>query len=72
MSLSAESSNGPLPSAADDNPVDPLVRKLNEGRGRSTDERIVAPLRKPMRDQLEARRSRLAALVEVPRTRAGL
>ncbi len=39
---------GPLPSAADDDPVDPLVRKLNEGRGRSTDERIVGPLRKPI------------------------
>lgn len=36
---------GPLPSAADDDRVDLLVRKFNAGRGRRTEERVVAPLR---------------------------
>jgi hypothetical protein len=39
---------GPVPSGNDDDAVDPLVRKLNEARARGTDERVVAPLRKPI------------------------
>jgi hypothetical protein len=41
---------GPLPTDWDDEAVEPLVRRLNEARGRSAQEEVVAPFLKPIED----------------------